>query len=146
MVASFVPDLDHERAKAVRALGPLGWLLCRIIRATSRSFGLPAHRGLSHTALFAVAVGVATGATSAVWLSHLSPYLVAGAAAAGVAAALAGDWVTKQSLPHLWWPLSRTQGPPKWLRITTGRRVEKLVVFPLVLAGCGWLTYLALIP
>lgn len=144
-VTAFLPDLDHPKATAVRALGPLGWLTCRVIRATSRAMGLPAHRGLSHTALFAVAVGVAAGVTSSVWLSQHSPFLLGGATAAGVAAALVGDWVTKASLPHLWWPLvSRSGGPPRWLRVRTGKRVENLLIFPVVAAGCVALVFAAL--
>lgn len=145
-VTSWLPDFDHPNAKSVKALGPVGWLLCRIIRAASAAVGLPKHRGLSHTALFAVAVGVAMGLASGHWTVALDPWLIGGAASAGVAAALAGDLITKASLPHLFWPLSRISGPPKWLRITTGKRVEKFVVYPLIVASCGWLAYVALIP
>lgn len=145
LVTSYIPDLDHPKATAVKALGPLGWLLCRIIRATSRATGLPAHRGLSHTLTFATLVGVALGVASAVWLSHLSPWLIGAAAGAGVAGALAGDWITKASLPHALWPLPvALPGPPKALRVATGKRVEKLLIFPALAAGCVALATYAL--
>lgn len=145
MLASFVPDLDHPRARVVRALGPLGWLLCRGVRALSRAFGLPAHRGLSHTVLLAVLVGVAAGVTASQWAVALSPWLCGGAASAGVAAALAGDWITKQSLPHLWWPfVAATDGPPAGLRVTTGRGVERWLIFPAVAATAVALVCVAL--
>lgn len=146
LVTSYLPDLDHPRARAVRALGPLGWLMCRILRGASRALGLPAHRGLSHTAAFTLAVGVAAGLTATVWVSHaVAPWLLGAAAAAGVAAALAGDWVTKASLPHLWWPLvTRAAGPPEALRVTTGKAVEKILILPALVAGCVALATYAL--
>ena len=144
LTTSYIPDLDHPKATAVRALGPLGWLLCRGIRAMSRTFGLPAHRGISHTVVFAVSIGALVATATAVWVGQ-HHWIMGLAAASGVLAALAGDWVTKSSLPHLWWPfVSRTGGPPRWLRITTGKRVEKLLIFPVLAAGCVALATYAL--
>lgn len=132
---AFVPDLDHKSATAVKVLGPVGWLVCRMLRAASTGCGLPAHRGLTHTVLFAVLVGAATGATAAVWLGARDAVAVGVAAVAGIVAALLGDWATRASLPLLWWPVSRKAWcPPKALRLRTGGVAEKWVVVPCLVA------------
>jgi inner membrane protein len=130
-VAALGPDIDHPHSHASRCLGPITWLLCRIVRGMSRVLGLPAHRGLSHTVVTAVFAGMAT--TGGLLLAGMPPrgaLVVGGAVAVGWLTALAGDWVTKTSLPHLWWPfIAESHGPPRWLRITTGKWVESVIMW-----------------
>lgn len=134
-LAAYVPDLDHPRARAVRVLGPAGWLVCRMLRGLSTALGLPAHRGLSHTVVCALGVGALCGATATLWLGVVAAVAVGVAAVAGVVAALLGDWLTVQSLPLLWWPLSRAGWcPPRGMRIRTGGVAEKWVVVPTLVA------------
>lgn len=202
---ALVPDLDHRTSTATRLLGPVTRLLSRGLRGTSRwlyerTKG-PAdepggeHRHLTHTLVFAAALGGLCAATTAAWgpwavLGWLAfglllavdrlglPALVAyGAGAAawlpatlsasglpdgqavlaaldassgwlGLAVALGcavhclGDALTESGCPLLW-PFLPIRGetwyevrPPSWLRFRTGKRFERLVVFPLVALGC----------
>lgn len=137
MLTSWGPDLDHPAGRPARALGPVTWLLCRTIRAVSRAVGLPAHRGASHTVLAALTVGVLGGFLAAVWLPVALAVCIGSAGCAGYLAALAGDWVTRSSLPHLLWPVRAvTPGPPKWMRLSTGKGMERYAVVPLLLVAC----------
>lgn len=134
-VVAFAPDLDHPKATAVKVLGPVGWVACRGLRGLSKACGLPAHRGLTHTVVFALLLGVVAGGAGAVWLGWRDAVAVGVAAAAGVVAALLGDWATRASLPLLWWPVSREGWcPPKALRMRTGGVAEKWVVVPVLVA------------
>jgi hypothetical protein len=118
-LAALGPDVDHHASAAGKMLPPVRHLM----RGLSWSLGLPLHRGITHTVLMAVAVG----ATTLVIL----PWLLALAVTAGWLAALAGDWCTKTSLPYLWWPLTGPQKVRfKFLRITTGKGVERNLVYP----------------
>lgn len=118
-LAALGPDVDHPAAPAGRLLPPVRWATA----ALSWMCGLPSHRGITHTVLAAVAVGAAT-------LLFL-PWALALAVTAGWLAALAGDWCTKTSLPHLWWPLTSADRKHtvrfKALRIHTGKGGEKIV-------------------
>ncbi|MEV5300278.1 metal-dependent hydrolase [Amycolatopsis methanolica] len=202
---ALVPDLDHRSSAAIRLLGPLTRLLSRGLRSASRRLyehtkgpsdeGGGEHRHLTHTLVFAVALGAACAVTTAIWgpwavlgwlsfglllaLDRLGPVALAayGAGAVawlpttvsssdlpggqallaaleassgwlGLAVALGclvhclGDALTESGCPLLW-PFLRIRGetwyeirPPRWLRFRTGRRFERLVVFPLVALGC----------
>lgn len=134
-LAAFVPDLDHPKATSVKLLGPLGWLLCRVLRGLSTAAGLPAHRGLTHTVVFVAAVGAAAGGAAGLWLGVADAVALGVATAAGGVAALLGDWVTRASLPLLWWPVSQAGWcPPKGCRIRTGGVAERWVVVPSLVA------------
>ena len=67
------------------------------------------------------------------------------AVAAGWLAALAGDWCTKTSLPFLWWPFAVTEKVShKGLRITTGKGVERWLIYPAsvaILVFGAWLVF-----
>lgn len=74
---ALVPDLDHRSSSATRLLGPVTRLLSRVLREASgwlyeRTKG-PAdrergeHRHLTHTLVFAAALGSACAATTAAW-------------------------------------------------------------------------------
>ena len=132
-VAGLAPDLCHPKATIVRMLGPIGAVLCRIVRVISRAVGLLAHRGITHSAV--VVVPVLTTALFAA-LTAAAPDLavpVAAAAGAGALSALLGDWITLDSVRSLLWPLMRrTPGPPRWLRIRTGGGVETKLIVPVL--------------
>jgi hypothetical protein len=77
------------------------------------------------------------GFLAAVWLPLALAVCIGSAGCAGYLAALAGDWVTRSSLPHLLWPVvAVTPGPPKWMRLSTGKGVERYAVVPLLLVAC----------
>jgi membrane-bound metal-dependent hydrolase YbcI (DUF457 family) len=99
---ALAPDLDCAKATASRLLGPvtalLSWLLIhssaiafRCTRTTHDRASAGTHRHLSHTAVFAVLLGVL-----AQWSASLSPWAVAGWAVFGLLAAGAAlhTWVT----------------------------------------------------
>lgn len=122
--AGFGPDVDHKPAPAGRLLPPVRWA----VHGLSWMFGLPKHRGISHTVLFALVVGAST--------LFFLPWPLALSVSAGWLAALAGDWCTKTSLPYLWWPITSAHGKPKrvrykFLRVYTGKRMERWVVYPI---------------
>lgn len=134
-LAAFTPDLDHPSARPVKALGPVGWALCRVLRAVSMATTRVAHRGLTHSLLFALVLGGASTLISLRWLpTAVSAYLGV-AVFAGVVAALLGDLVTNSGLKHLMWPLRTVVSIPRGLRIGTGGIVELYVVFPLMLVA-----------
>ena len=142
-LAAFTPDLDHPSARPVKALGPVGWLLCRILRAVSMATTRVAHRGATHSLLFALTLGVSAMLIFLSWLPVLESGYLGGTVFVGVVAALLGDLVTNSGLKHLMWPLRVVVSIPRGLRIGTGGIVELYVVFPLMLlatwAGIGLL-------
>ena len=127
----------------MKALGPVGWALCRILRAVSMATTRVAHRGLTHSLLFALILGVGATLITLRWLPVLGSAYLGGAIFAGVVAALLGDLVTNSGLKHLLWPSRVVVSIPRSLRIGTGGIVELYVVFPLMLvatwAGIGLL-------
>lgn len=151
-IGGLAPDLCHPKATIVRILGPLGSVACRLVRALSTSVGLPAHRGITHTALAALLLGAVTFAA----LTAAAPEValpIALATAAGALSALLGDWITLDSVRSLLWPLlKRTPGPPRWARIRTGALVENYVIVPALTVAAvvlgvttltGWPAFLA---
>lgn len=139
LVAALLPDLDHPSGRPAKALGPVTWLLCRVLRLASKLVGLPAHRGLTHTVAAGLLIAMATAIAAAAWLPMDVALLFGTATLAGYLSALLGDWLTKASLPFLWWPFHvDTPGPPKWLRIRTGKRFEKYAVLPVLVVASAW--------
>ena len=134
-LVAFTPDLDHPSARPVKALGPIGWLLCRVLRAISKLTTGREHRGATHSLLFALILGVATALVSLRWLPVLASVYLGGAVSVGVVAALLGDLVTNSGLKFLLWPLKAVVSIPRGLRIGTGGIVELYVVFPLMLVA-----------
>lgn len=99
---ALLPDLDHPGASASRLFGPITELLCRILRATSaaayritkgpRDEDSPGtHRHLTHTIVFALALGGAAAIAS----HEAGRWAVAGIAGFGLLLAVAalGDWL-----------------------------------------------------
>lgn len=138
-IAALGPDVDHKPATAGRLLPPVRWF----VQILSWMCGLPKHRGITHTVLFAVAIGAVT----LFWL----PWALSLSITAGWLAALVGDWATKTSLPYVWWPFSTEQRRVsyKFLRVYTGKRMERWVVYPisvLALYGAVFLTLALWVP
>lgn len=123
----------------------VGWLAFGVLLATDR---------LSPIALAAVGAGAVawlpatlSGSTLPAGQAMLAA-LEASAGWLGLAVGLGcvvhclGDALTESGCPFLW-PFLPIKGetwyeirPPAWLRFRTGRRFERLVVFPLVALGC----------
>lgn len=143
-VAGLAPDLCHPNATIVRMTGPIGAVACRAVRTLSTACGLPAHRGITHTAVAAVALGLAVFAVLTGPAAELAT-AAAFAATAGALSALAGDWITLHSVRSLLWPfLRRTPGPPRWMRIRTGGGVETRAIVPALTVVTGLLAVTAI--
>jgi membrane-bound metal-dependent hydrolase YbcI (DUF457 family) len=134
-LAAFTPDLDHPSARPVKALGPAGWVVCRLLRFVSEATTHTTHRGFTHSLLFALLLGGGTMLGCLHWLPWWPSGYLGLAVAVGVVAALAGDLVTNSGLKHLLWPLRTQVSIPYALRICTGGIVEIYVVFPLALVA-----------
>lgn len=75
--AALLPDLDHPSSVATRRFSVFSWLACRVIRPLSavvydltrgrRDTGKGTHRGLTHTAVGALLLGLAVTLASAAW-------------------------------------------------------------------------------
>jgi membrane-bound metal-dependent hydrolase YbcI (DUF457 family) len=142
-LGSMGPDLDHVSSRPVRALGPVGWILTRLLRLVSKVLTGRKHRGISHSLLFAVLVGCLAALGAHRWLPSESAAYLGIAAFVGVVAALLGDLVTKASLQHLFWPFPITVHVPRWLRIRGGGAAETVVLCCVSTLGL-WGSYLVL--
>lgn len=148
-MAAYVPDLDHKGSTATRCLPPVSWLVSWVLRKLSGAVYVLTkgprdencsgeHRHLTHTVVFAVALGVAVWAVALSWLPGLAVRL-GGAVAAGCVAHCLGDAATHAGCPFLWPVPIRGETfyelkPP--LTFRTGGAVETAVVFPALVAGC----------
>lgn len=75
--AALLPDLDHPASVASRRFSVASWLATRAVRPLSgivydltrgrRDTGKGTHRGLTHTIVAAVGIGLAVNAASAAW-------------------------------------------------------------------------------
>ncbi len=75
--AALLPDLDHPSSVATRRFSVFSWLACHAVRPLSaavydltrgrRDTGKGTHRGLTHTAVGAVLLGLAVNLASATW-------------------------------------------------------------------------------
>lgn len=134
-VSALLPDVDHPSAPAARLFGPLSWVACWAVRWVSVRATGTAHRGLSHSLVFAAGWGVLVGAFASVWLDPV-PALYAGVAAAlGCAVHVAGDMVTKTGCRYVLWPAAVQVSVPVMLRIRTGGPAERVVSVLLVVSG-----------
>lgn len=138
-VSAYVPDLDHPDSTATRSLGPVSWLACWAVRNASARAGLPAHRGLAHSWVYAAGWALLCGGSAAVWLQPLAALWVAVFAGVGCVIGMLGDVPTRRSLRYFWWPSRRPLRWPGWLRFTTGGPVERGLFWVLVVAGCALL-------
>lgn len=117
-VASLLPDIDHPGSKA-------GSKIPIIPTVTRIAFG---HRGMLHSLLAAVAVGLG-GAL-------VGGHALGMAVFAGYLAHLVGDMLTPSGVPLLW-PLPLRLRVP--LLVQTGGIIERLVVFPALVVAVAFL-------
>lgn len=152
-VCALIPDLDCQGSEMTRMLGPVGWVLCRVLRNCSRVLyavtkgprderGTGTHRHASHTLLFAVLLGGATWA--GLLVGHVA--LPLSARTVGLAVALGcfvhclGDSLTVSGCPWLFplpmagetWYEIKLLGP---LSFVTGSRPERWLVRPAFAVG-----------
>jgi membrane-bound metal-dependent hydrolase YbcI (DUF457 family) len=141
------PDLDHRSARLSRMLPPVTTLMCQGLTWLSRMMFFATredrdpkksngHRALTHTIVFAVAVGMLMAAFLPL-TGVPYPGLWALAGTVGCLAHIAGDCCTEHGCPILW-PLNlagqrwRRLGIPVWFRFKTGKWVEKTLISPML--------------
>lgn len=138
--SALASDLDHPSAPAARALGPVSWAACWATRHLSARTTGTAHRGLSHSLVFALAWGLSVAALFAIWLPVQTVLWVGLSAALGCATHIAGDCLTMSGCQYVLWP-SRVQArwlAPPLLRFRTGGKGERRAFWLLVVSGV-WL-------
>lgn len=127
---ALLPDLDHPKARASKLLGPLTGAVSWLLRKASA--GLYAvtkgprdedrtgtHRHLSHTVLFAVALGGLT----AIGTATGGPWVVAAVVLLGVLLAedALGDWVLPVAgAAAVWWVYQANPDPLAQLNAVSG--------------------------
>ena len=136
-IGGIVPDIDQPTAPLWRNL-PIG-------RVFGKAFDmlLGGHRFISHSL-----IGLALFGFLANLLLHFLRPIMPGvdvqlvwyAFLIGILSHLIMDTLTKEGVPWLLpIPIKFGIPPIKSLRVTTGKNVEKLVVFPVLLIVDGWL-------
>lgn len=108
ILGSLTPDLDSPKSSLGRRVWPLSWSL-KII------YG---HRGITHSLLACLLVGVGLFLACAAWPGHKA-YGVA--FTIGYASHILADWFTKEGVPLLW-PLPKRFRCP--LNFATGGFLE----------------------
>lgn len=143
VVAALAPDLDHHDGKLTHSLGPVTWLISRVVvwfskvlftatrgpRDYAHSNG---HRGITHAPVSGPVV--AAGA----WMLAPAGWhaVVAVGVLAGWLAHQAGDACTNSGIP-MFWPVKINgrrwghHGIPRWLRFETGGPAESLITVAL---------------
>lgn len=138
-LAAFAPDLDHPSSVAARALPPVTWLLCRVIRWLSRVTTGVSHRGLSHSPVFAAAVGLLAWWGTGYLLPGQTAVWTGVAAGAGCWIGAIGDELTSNGNRFAFWPLAGIRWP-RMLRFRTGGTGEHVVVGLLAVTGVALMT------
>ena len=137
LIGGIFPDVDQPTAPFWRNL-PIGNIFGKLFGKLAGG-----HRFITHSVLGVVLFGFAVRAL----LTFLSPLLghtntgyVWWAFMIGMVSHLFMDCLTKEGIPLLL-PIPWHFGLPplKALRITTGKKLEQLVVFPGLLVLCAWL-------
>lgn len=133
--SALTPDLDHPAAPAARCLGPLSWMLCWTVRWLSAHTTGRAHRGLSHSLVFAAAWAGLVGVTTAATLSVPAALWLTAAAFLGCVTHIVGDMLTLSGCQYVLWPSRVQVGIPYRLRFRTGSPREQLVFGALVVGA-----------
>ncbi|WP_116044356.1 metal-dependent hydrolase [Amycolatopsis palatopharyngis] len=127
---ALLPDLDHPGARASKLLGPLtggvSWLLRKasgalysVTKGPRDENGKGTHRHLSHTVLFALAIGALTAAGTAAG----GPWAVAGVVLLGLLLAedALGDWLLPVGgAAVIWWVYEAGPDPLAQLDAVSG--------------------------
>lgn len=116
-VASLLPDLDHPRSYIGNKV-PVAPTITRMVLG---------HRGGLHSLIAALGVGLVA---NLIWGTSVGMVV-----AVGYIAHLIGDMLTPSGVP-LFWPLKVSVKIPLF---KTGGVLERLVVYPLLLVGLGFL-------
>jgi membrane-bound metal-dependent hydrolase YbcI (DUF457 family) len=138
--AALIPDIDHEGSLIARSLGPVSRLVAWGVRAAC------GHRGLTHTGVSALVVGMVSTVAAGFGLGW-SWWWLGLAVGIGHLVHILGDACTRAGVPLLW-PLPVGRLPRRgrsgryamrmvglWepLRFRTGGRVEVRFVGPLLI-------------
>lgn len=139
-ICGLASDLDHRDGKLSHSLGPITWVLCRLLIKISKAVYFMTrgprdyqhtngHRAFTHTPVFAVLAGAGA------WLAVPAPYswFVGLAVTQGILAHLAGDCCTNSGVPLLWPIMIKGRrwghyGIPKALRFETGGPVGEPIM------------------
>ncbi len=136
-IGGIAPDIDQPTAPLWRNL-PIGSIFGRLFDKL-----LGGHRFLTHSILGVVLFGYLAKLLLALLnplLPHTDTGLVLWAFLIGMLSHLVMDTLTKEGVPWLLpVPIKFGLPPLKSLRITTGKKLETLVVFPVLLALTIWL-------
>lgn len=133
--SALAPDLDHPSAPAARVLGPVSFLLCVLVRHLSAYATGTAHRGLTHSVLYALGWGVLVGGTALTVVPVLPALWLAGAAVLGVLTHIAGDVLTVSGCKYVLWPSRVQVRVPRLVRFRTGGTAELWLVRVLMVSG-----------
>lgn len=161
------PDIDHRPAFISKLLGPITWVLCRVMMFVSRLVyestrteqdrPTGCHRTLTHTLPF---VGLTWFGTAAIMLgTPAAPWAWFTGAALGLGTLvhIGGDALTLSGVPLLWPLLDHhgrrwsTRGVPRWMRFKAGGKRGALfsgeaiatLLFTAATIGIGALTVTA---
>lgn len=127
--SALVPDVDHPAAPVARVLGPVSWGLCWTVRNLSAHLTGTAHRGLSHSVVFALAWGVFVGGLFGVWTPAPVAVWIGAGAALGCFTHILGDVLTVTGCKYVLWPSPVQVRIPRAVRFRTGGPAERVVVF-----------------
>ena len=138
-IGSAFPDLDQPTAEFYQEL-PAGSIFGRLLSPL-----LGSHRLLSHSfiglAIFSYLLHLLLTYLSHIILIDMS--LVWWSFVLGYLSHLIADSLTKVGVPWFFPIPLRIGFPPfKWLRITTGKFMEKIIIYPALFALNGYLIYL----
>jgi membrane-bound metal-dependent hydrolase YbcI (DUF457 family) len=133
------PDVDHKPAPTGRRWPLVRW----IVNLMSWCFGLDKHRGITHTVVFMILVGVlAAWGMTALTAPPQWAAVVGIGVSTGWGSHLIGDRQTRSSLPDLWWPFARDALAPRW-RFFTGGKMERMIIYPILVAvTCGAIVFM----
>lgn len=161
MFFALVPDVDCPGSTVTQSLPiigkPISWGISRLSHVVYMATKGPrdedwegTHRHLSHTIVFAVAVGGSVMAVSSPWIGQHWGLIYGGAAALGCWTHCLGDSLTIMGCPWLWpIPIAGETwyeiGTPQAIRFHTGGDVEKLFSI-LVLYPAAFLAFPGVFP
>ncbi len=139
LVGGIAPDIDQPTAPFWRNL-PIGGVIGRVFDKL-----LGGHRFLTHSLLGAALAGYLANLLllfARPIMPGIDQNLVWWAFMIGLASHLVMDTITKEGVPWLLpVPVKFGLPPVKALRITTGKSVEVLIIFPGLLVFNAWLYY-----
>jgi inner membrane protein len=138
IIGALIPDMDQATNRLWDLL-PAGNTLGRVFRKLMLS-----HRTISHSLLGIYLVNKITSFVIPILLNPVYIYtdLVVYSILLGFISHITADSLTKDGVP-LFFPIKFKVGVPpiELFRITTGKFIEKFIIFPAVLVYIFWLTF-----